>query len=465
MPLSFRAGRHREFADFQQSKVVKLRLWALLRGYYSRLSRLGDMVTWLQFAEKHGLPTTSEVETSNSPRPEHHEENEITPRASTSPQIATAAGPLTCKRKRDLDYIPTSLAVPTQPAPISCDTSKDHAAVAQLPAANPVAAAVEKIEARKNSVTFRQHDIFYFSDLFVFVQLDGIRFKLHHSRLDRVSLFFSDLFKKRGSRWEWEWMNIPIDTGDSVTVSVRVEDHSGFSVYILDNIGLRLQDFEVILKIMDNGVAYGGKPVPMYILASAIRGATTLCCPEILSWAVRGTEQIWTSHTFLKPIPDALECFIVARKYNLPHKITTRALYEVLRPKELDHTQHLSMPRKELDLARTKLYEEWIFLAAKPENSFVTCPLSGHDDGRCISQSADSVQDIHSRLVHTSCVLDTHLFDPIGGLEHLISMDELWAAEGYCFSCIELRKRKWTKKKDILIGELQNLFKGIIETG
>jgi hypothetical protein len=49
-------------------------------------------------------------------------------------------------------------------------------------------------------------------------------------------------------------MNISLKSGDFLDVSVKVEEVDGFDLYILDGIHVSLEDFEVLVNLIDGGL-------------------------------------------------------------------------------------------------------------------------------------------------------------------------------------------------------------------
>ncbi|KAF7376584.1 hypothetical protein MSAN_00074800 [Mycena sanguinolenta] len=345
-----------------------------------------------------------------------------------------------------------------------------------------------------NPAAFRRHETFWFADGSLFLQLAGVRFKMHRSRLRRASAFLEQLFAIREDSFEEESMNIALNSGDALKVGVPVEEVAGLDLYILDGIGVKLADFEVLMNAVDSGLEYvytgrGASQVQVQktpsvaMLVSTIRAATTLQCESIRSWAIACIQEIWTwspEFDFRKSLllVDASEILNLPRTHwhKIPATVLARTLYELLRSPHFDDKNmdiNLLIPRRRLNDARGKLQDAWVSIAADALSSVVLCPCgvpppcesssADTDDtafppAHCISQSpSDVVRDIHIRTVHTS-LLDNHLSDPLGGLDALIAMEEVWLAEGYCPGCVYLRRKLWKGKKDKLMSEMFNVW-------
>ncbi|KAJ6498795.1 hypothetical protein C8R45DRAFT_925526 [Mycena sanguinolenta] len=344
--------------------------------------------------------------------------------------------------------------------------------------------------ATRNPAIFRRHETFWFLDGSLFLQLAGVRFKMHRSRLRRASAFFEQLFAIREDLFEKESMNAELKSGDGRDVRVPVEEVAGLDLYILDGIGVKSADFEVLMSAVDNGLEYaytgcdGQVQVQTIMLASAFRAATTLQCNSIRSWAIASIQNIWTwspEMVFCEPLPlvEASEILNLVRSHGhtMPDTVLSRALYELLRSPHFNDMKNmdinLPIPRKRLDDARGKLQDAWIYIAADVQPSVVLCPCgvpppskssaADTDDtssppAQCISQSPSEVlREIHMRMVHTSC-LDKYLSDPLGGLDALIAMEDVWSAEGYCLGCVCLKMRLWKGKKDKLMKEMKDVW-------
>ncbi|KAF7357837.1 BTB domain-containing protein [Mycena venus] len=319
---------------------------------------------------------------------------------------------------------------------------------------NPLILTGGKSDRSTTSAGFQRHESFWFFDGSLFIQLGGVRFKLHRSRLNGTSIFLQKVFGIRDGFYEKTSLNISLKSGDSANVSVKVEEVDGFDLYILDGVGVNLEDFVVLMNLMENSFEYCDSDVSVFMLASAIRAATTLQCPTIRSWAIITIERIWNLHTFLEPLPNPSEVLNLARTHGMHETVITRALYELLRAENFDaEVLKLRLPtrRERLDSAKEQLYYEWISIAADPQPSTVRCPFGQ----RCTSHSPSEVQKTHMDLVHMSSLLERHLSDPIGGLEYLISLEDRWSAAGYCPRCVHLRTRLWADKKDEIIKEMK----------
>ncbi|KAJ7267651.1 hypothetical protein B0H12DRAFT_1098213 [Mycena haematopus] len=333
------------------------------------------------------------------------------------------------------------------------------------------------------SANFRRHETLWFNDGSLFLQLAGVRFKMHRSRLRRASTFLEQLFAIREESYEKASMHIALKSGKHVPV----EEVAGLDLYILDGVAVKFADFEVLMFIVDNGIeyAYAGcgsqvqvRTPTVSMLASAIRAAKALQCQSIHSWAISSIQETWTwtPKTVFRErlsMTDAFEILVLVRTHKMADTVSTRALYELLRSPRFNNIKdiHLPIPRKRLNVERGKLQEAWISIAADAEPSAVPCPSvppasdsssSANDASlaeiqQCISHSPSDVRDIHMKVVHTS-VFDQHLSDPLGGLDALIATPEVWSAEGYCPGCIYLRTKLWEEKKDNLMKELNGIW-------
>ncbi|KAF8199970.1 hypothetical protein K438DRAFT_1822942 [Mycena galopus ATCC 62051] len=306
---------------------------------------------------------------------------------------------------------------------------------------------------------FRRHDTLWFFDGSLFLQIHGVRFKLHRSRLRRASDFFEQVFAIREA-------NIR-------KVCVKIEEVAGFDLYILDG----MAEFRSSRTL-----------VPFGVLASVVRAATTLRCESIRSWAIASIEESWTWSAQTKihdPLPDvdACEILVLASTHAIPETVTARAFYELLRTQRWDkHANQLCIPKKALNKAQEQLADAWISIAADAQHSIVPCPFSStlsvpplqadsslslNDPEAavaaaplprlpCISHSVSSVRAIHIKIVHA--LFEHHSFDPLGGLEALIAGEDVWAAKGYCAGCVHLRTKLWMGKKDKLMHEMNNVW-------
>jgi hypothetical protein len=125
--------------------------------------------------------------------------------------------------------------------------TKNTIALPHVPAclAHPVTPATNSLPLVK------KHPAYFLFDGNVLLQLEKVRFKLHESRLALISPLFARIFKDTrtllgSSNWvreRKEWKGITWS-----------EDEDGFILCILDGTGVSLNDFEVLLDMMDNSL-------------------------------------------------------------------------------------------------------------------------------------------------------------------------------------------------------------------
>lgn len=345
----------------------------------------------------------------------------------------------------------TRKSLPKSP---SRQDSKDHA--------HPVQAPPYYIHLQRPD--FEKHPTLFFSDGSLFIQLAKMRFRLHKTRLANTSQFFNELFRLRDSSWEQVLpMEISLESGDAevTTVVVEAEEVYKIDLYVLDNVDLDLADFEMLMMLdTNNEMRYSPDVLPFSTLASVLRAAKTLRCYEMFTWAIACIEKQWTQPSYLVPIPNAWETFVLARKYNMDISITMRALYELLRIQAEDDTRARSLPSDCFLKAREMLNKAWVTITESQNNFVVPCPLTPRPEGTvplCTSHSPPDIGRTHNELVHEH-IFKQHLFDPIGGLEALITMEKAWRVAGYCVTCIHLKKSLWAEQREKMVQDLKVFY-------
>jgi hypothetical protein len=134
--------------------------------------------------------------------------------------------------------------------------------------------------------------------------------------------------------------------------------------------------------------------------------------------------------------------------------VTDRALYELLCTENFDELSNMHPPslQKRLNIARGKMQDVWISIAADPDKLSVPCPWGpGLDsEATCILHSPSGIWENHIKVVHTSLFIDRYMYDPIGGLESLISGEincsaTAWDAFSLKQDCGRIKKTNWCR--------------------
>ncbi|KAG9014356.1 hypothetical protein FRB94_012762 [Tulasnella sp. JGI-2019a] len=175
---------------------------------------------------------------------------------------------------------------------------------------------------------YKMSNSFWTMDGSVVVRLvDGTTatmFKLHRSRLMKSSSLFEQLLQP-GSIAEAQ--------GEIIS-ECPVFD-------IPENLGLRLKDLELTLKVMDDGIDFIDKSLTFMEQASLIRASTLLKCAKIQGWVLRTFKSNWEPQAYFDSLgtaayrspPKALETILLARSLpgGIANAVLKPAFYELLR--------------------------------------------------------------------------------------------------------------------------------------
>ncbi|KAG2109709.1 uncharacterized protein F5147DRAFT_149803 [Suillus discolor] len=322
--------------------------------------------------------------------------------------------------------------------------------------------------AKSNHVTPRKHEDFYISDANTVIEVDGVLFKLHRSRLVSKSLFFAQLLEN------YDKDNFPND-------DVRVEVDDKVTVYHLGNT-TTADDFTALLKFDDNPTEYYFQPPSFLTLAPIICAATALRFETYRTWAVRVLEHTWSSSLEdLTPEPkeDAAGVIILARSCGL-NGVMKRALYELARTRRIslydDVLGQSVLPQigradeRCVGLMKELLVTTWSEVAVRIDtfpcrdqpfsNKIRRVSLVERDwdsPDKCPPQTTQQVT--WNERVHDSGLYTKFLFDPVCGAQELINIP--WKEESWCADCVRSRRAAWRKMQQDLWTEMDKLIPDI----
>ncbi|KAG2093566.1 hypothetical protein BD769DRAFT_1520420 [Suillus cothurnatus] len=284
--------------------------------------------------------------------------------------------------------------------------------------------------AKSGRVTTRKHEDFYILDANTVIEVDGVLFKLHRSRLVTKSLFFMQLLENHDND------NFPND-------QVRVEIDGKVTIYHLGNT-TTADDFVALLTFDDNPTEYYFQPPPFSVLASILRAATALRFEKYRVWAAR-------------PKENAADVIILARSCGVTSGVK-RALYELARTRRIGLHDVLGQAgllrigladERCVELIKELLVTTWSKVAVRidtPRNS-KKVSTQNHPTG-CLG-----------RRVHDSGLYTKFLFDPVCGAQELINIP--WEKEDWCTDCIQSRRAAWRKIRENLWSDMDEWIPGI----
>ncbi|KAG2370317.1 hypothetical protein BDR07DRAFT_1386999 [Suillus spraguei] len=298
-----------------------------------------------------------------------------------------------------------------------------------------------------------KHEQFWILDGNTVLEVGGVLFKLHRSRLVDQSTFFARLLNDQ---------DVLMDDG------VVVENDEHGVIYHLSN--TTPTDFEVLLQLDKNPMTYYFVPPAFPVLAAVLRAATALGFDAYRAFAVKTLEDAWSSSLAdltTESKSHAAEVVILARTCGIK-SVLKRAFYEMVRISgyglgdgELDGEESQEISRadeRRLERMREHLISSWSQVAMRIDRSF-KCPNQSketpgmHAFGSSSTSallpgcpSLCSKQDAWERRIHDSGLYDEYQFDPLCGLQALI--DIKWdEEEGWCSDCVRARREAWVRMR------------------
>ncbi|KAG1889276.1 hypothetical protein F4604DRAFT_1950215 [Suillus subluteus] len=322
--------------------------------------------------------------------------------------------------------------------------------------------------ARSDCATAQNHETFYILDANTLIEVDGVLFKLHRSRLVTKSSFFAQLLEH----------NLKDDFPNND--DVWVENNGKVTVYHLGNI-TTADELVTLLKFDDNPIEYYFQPPPLSVLAPILRAATALRFEMYRVWAAQVLGQTWSSSLAdLTPEPkeNAAEFIALARSCDVNSGVK-RALYELARTRRiglhgndvlgqsgLEQISHAD--QKCVVLIRELSVTTWSEIAVR----IATSPCQGdkvNTSSPWNKKAKSSVpqetcsfeygtQDAWERRIHDSGLYTKFLFDPVCGAQALIDIP--WGEEGWCSHCIRSKRATWKKIREKLWSDMDKWIPG-----
>ncbi|KAG2109714.1 uncharacterized protein F5147DRAFT_611864 [Suillus discolor] len=317
--------------------------------------------------------------------------------------------------------------------------------------------------ARSECASPQKHEDFYILDANTVIEVDGVLFKLHRSRLVTKSSFFAQLLQH-------DLKDNFLDDG------VRVENDGKATVYHLGNI-TTADDLVALLKFDDNPTEYYFQPPPFSVLAPILRAATALRFETYRVWAARVLGQMWSSSLAdltPEPMKNAVEIIALARSCDVNVGVVKRALYELARTRRIDLEGHDVLgqqgpeqighaDQKCVELMRELSVTTWSEIGVRIGTSSCqqdyaqkfTFPSKFPSNNKNVKSSAQretycpcsfrsgNEQATWDERVHDSGLYTKFLFDPVCGAQALIDIP--WGEEGWCLDCIQSKRAAWRK--------------------
>ncbi|KAG2160190.1 uncharacterized protein EDB93DRAFT_1069111, partial [Suillus bovinus] len=280
------------------------------------------------------------------------------------------------------------------------------------------------------------------------VEVGGVLFRLHRSRLVDQSTFFARLLNEQ---------DVVMD--DCVVVE---GDEHGIVYHLIASL-----HFGFIFTA--NHRVYHFVPPTFRVLAAILRAATELRFNAYRAFAVKILENAWSSSLAdltTETKSNAVEVVILASACGIK-SVLKRAFYEMVRVTgyglgdgELDSDgddgevsrEITRADERRLERMRERLISTWSQVAVRMDRSFKCPNQSKETPGISMSPSTSRLpgcpslcwkQDAWERRVHDSGLYEEYQFDPLCGLQALI--DIKWdTEEGWCSDCVRAKREAWT---------------------
>lgn len=284
-----------------------------------------------------------------------------------------------------------------------------------------------------------KHETHWYLDGNIIVKIKNTQFRLHRSRLVRMS----------------DWFHAKLEPG-SMGHDTKGISHVGNDVVVeVNENDVTAEDFEIILDAFDDAISYYHEEPPFEIVAAILRASTFFRVSNFRNWAVRILEEKWSSDladVFPEPISYARESVILARKFSVP-TILKRALYELVRHEDDDDDYKFqsceSRPRlsdkdtKSLNRALRLLVPKWLSVTSHSSPDFGHCPAQ---NAECTTADPRATQEAHRNLVILSGIQNDYSGDPLSGLQAM--MEAPWEEQGFCQQCVAMRRTAWENTRE-----------------
>ncbi|TRM67517.1 hypothetical protein BD626DRAFT_479014 [Schizophyllum amplum] len=300
---------------------------------------------------------------------------------------------------------------------------------------------------KKAKPSYTKHERFWLLDGNVVIQIGDTRYKLHRSRLASQSPWFEALFEKRAGR------EPKPDHGTLELDAVGVEEDEGYDVFdfdphcnddpIVDD-----DDFEELLKAMDDAIAFRYSSPTFLVHAAIYRAAYNLNFPAYRDYAQKVMEDEFSQSldTVTQVVkPHAAEAVQLAEDWVLP-SLFKRAFYELARNPDAhnagiakadsDTDANVIEERLMLQLLhiQKKLAQAWTEVVSPGKKLNCTTP-------KCHSDRPEN----YWVPIHQEGILKDFALDPICGLQALSKLD--WTKYSHCATCRRSRRLEFTDKR------------------
>lgn len=443
----------------------------------------GPLQTYLQLP-KEPLPRVSHTLESISSHP--------TPSSSATMNSSPhAAGPSRLDPTPSTQHVPANASPSADAAPSSSTTLNSSlytggpSTVSTTPSTSQLVSAhnTPSATAAPNVpiLAYRQHERHWNRDGNLIVVIGGVGYKLHQSRVAKLSKWFSALIAEASDdatgsgifTYQGKGKERMVESDQQIRRRAGVDGRKGILRVELDEVEER--DWETLVDALDDAITYFQNPPSLNQVYAILRAARALSFPAFESWAKTIVQDAWSDDLkrLGEPLPqgaDPVEAMTVGRRCGMP-TVLKRAIYELLKDElfyqdaddahEADGDEggggsNAVLSTKVILLltsARAKLQSSWVRETAQFPDALLQPPNCG---GPCTSMDANAAHTAHRELVIRSGVQERYMNDVIGGFGELA--EGKWAQKGFCPTCVGTLRAGWRASTDRVWGECDELF-------
>ncbi|KAG5723239.1 hypothetical protein E4T56_gene348 [Termitomyces sp. T112] len=309
----------------------------------------------------------------------------------------------------------------------------------------------------KRVKTYQKHPVYWYLDGNVRIQIANTCFQLHRSILARQSKWFEKIFNPR----------------EPDVILHNVEEP-----YDLTDLDITAEDFEEVLRALDDTNACFQGELPFSKLSSLLRVSTTLEFTTIEKYASNAFSALWSADLANVGI-DKIECptesLALARQCAL-FPVIKRTLYELVRLSNFGQTKVMPGDVSAISMVRLGPYDKDLLLAAREHlgvawrealdvDRFPTCVAQqGTADGTggpaentpaCAATNHALSLVAYHEIIKEYGIVDFE-YDPVSGLQVLAAAP--WKEKGFCQACVEQRQTYWLKERERIWQKLDDWF-------
>ncbi|KAH7883983.1 hypothetical protein F5I97DRAFT_1969248 [Phlebopus sp. FC_14] len=314
--------------------------------------------------------------------------------------------------------------------------------------------------------TLEKHATFWYTDADTVIAVENVLYRLSSSRLKDQSEVFRGLLSDEIDATAYE--------------QVTLSDVDGETCYCVQD--LAAGDFDVLLSMDRRPTDFCLKVPSFQEVAAILRAASVLKMDGYRAFAISYLENWWPSELCRvseNPRPYAVETFLLGQQCHAP-QLLKPVLYELIRDprwqrepddgQEPDEENELEnawvhVEPEERGLESLSREDERLVHRARELVLLAWFETTSCNPSRsCVRRASDSKEQCPSTpkkrsmweaIVHMSGLFRKYLYDPIRGFDALIAVE--WEDQ-WCQDCVEQMHALWTKKKEELWDQLDELL-------